>query len=563
TWHDRYYDNILGVPLNRLAGDVQKINKGLTIKYDMNGGEGNITDTIKPYNEETNLTSIIPIKSGENFLGWEFDNTQYSSGMYVDASLNPCYCCDEVTFTAHYADIDAITYIADKATNVPASHENKGVLSNQVPRKTGYDFLGWDEDPNVKNPTYKAGDPISKTGDVTLYAIWEYRGGDTPEVTTYTITYDYNNGSGTTVTQEKAAGEDVVLSIYDPVYDGYTFLGWALGDDPDSVVYHTGDTYSEDADLYLYAVWEEEIDDDDGNEETEWYIVDEGMYGDNFEWSLDSYGVLSITGSGPLPEPYSLGYELAPWESYSSLVIELDIGRGITSFYPHAFEGFSNLESIYLPTSVTSLAYRCFADCTSLTTLTLPAGLNYHYSPGYWTDYGAFQGDTAICDITIIGEGQLHSEGEEYAPWKVGSDAGNEVTVKIGEGVTEIPAAAFQSCSNLVSVNIPSTVTTIGANAFNGCTGLTDVWYGSTMEKWNSISIGSGNTVLSSSGVTIHTISIDDFNGDGVTSDADALYILRYTILPVRYPLSVANADFDGNGIVNAKDAAWLKQRIN
>jgi hypothetical protein len=62
--------------------------------------------------------------------------------------------------------------------------------------------------------------------------------------------------------------------------------------------------------------------------------------------------------------------------------------------------------------------------------------------------------------------------------------------------------------------------------------------------------------------VTIHTISIDDFNGDGVTSDADALYILRYTILPVRYPLSVANADFDGNGIVDAKDAVYLKQRI-
>jgi len=152
---------------------------------------------------------------------------------------------------------------------------------------------------------------------------------------------------------------------------------------------------------------------------------------------------------------------------------------------------------------------------------------------------------------------------QQNTPWKVGSEAGNEVTVTIRKGITTITQSAFQSCSNIVCVNIPSTVTTIEANAFNGCTGLTDVWYGSTMEKWNSISIGSGNTVLASSGVTIHTISINDFNGDGATTEADALYLLRHTILPARYPLSTDAADFDGNGIVNAKDAAWLKQRIN
>ena len=267
TWHDRYYDNILGVPLNRLAGDVQKINKGLTIKYDMNGGEGNITDTIKPYNEETNLTSIIPIKSGENFLGWEFDNTQYSSGMYVDASLNPCYCCDEVTFTAHYADIDAITYIADKATNVPASHENKGVLSNQVPRKTGYDFLGWDEDPNVKNPTYKAGDPISKTGDVTLYAIWNK--------VVFNIIFDADGPDGdggyfptsntTTITKTKPYGEAFVIDVEKPVRPGYIFADqWThlnpktgrvepFDHDPNKTIYDIGDETT--IDKVLYPVW--------------------------------------------------------------------------------------------------------------------------------------------------------------------------------------------------------------------------------------------------------------------------------------------------------------------
>jgi len=276
-------------------------------------------------------------------------------------------------------------------------------------------------------------------------------------------------------------------------------------------------------------------------------------------------GCTTLTGKLP-PTIESMGK--CAFKSCVSLTGEVIINEAITTMSESTFDGCTGITSIYVPTSVTSLAYRCFANCSSLTTVTLPAGLNYVYSNGSsGIIQGAFQNDTAICDVTIIGEGQLMQYLSGYpqqnTPWKVGSEAGNEVTVTIRKGITTITQSAFQSCSNIVCVNIPSTVTTIEANAFNGCTGLTDVWYGSTMEKWNSISIGSGNTVLASSGVTIHTISINDFNGDGATTEADALYLLRHTILPARYPLSTDAADFDGNGIVNAKDAAWLKQRIN
>jgi len=53
-----------------------------------------------------------------------------------------------------------------------------------------------------------------------------------------------------------------------------------------------------------------------------------------------------------------------------------------------------------------------------------------------------------------------------------------------------------------------------------------------------------------------------DLNGDGDTTEADALYLLRYTILPSRYPLAVDNADYDGSGTVDAKDAAYLLTHI-
>ena len=53
-----------------------------------------------------------------------------------------------------------------------------------------------------------------------------------------------------------------------------------------------------------------------------------------------------------------------------------------------------------------------------------------------------------------------------------------------------------------------------------------------------------------------------DVNGDGELTEADALCLLRHTILPDRYPLAVDNADFDGDGSVTAGDAVSLLNSI-
>ncbi len=54
-----------------------------------------------------------------------------------------------------------------------------------------------------------------------------------------------------------------------------------------------------------------------------------------------------------------------------------------------------------------------------------------------------------------------------------------------------------------------------------------------------------------------------DVNGDGEITTDDVLYLLRYTILPGRYPLASGfDADFDGDGFVTAKDAVSLMNSI-
>ena len=53
-----------------------------------------------------------------------------------------------------------------------------------------------------------------------------------------------------------------------------------------------------------------------------------------------------------------------------------------------------------------------------------------------------------------------------------------------------------------------------------------------------------------------------DLNADGLTDEADALYLLRHTLLPQRYPLPAGDADYDADGTVTAKDAVYLYNKI-
>lgn len=48
-----------------------------------------------------------------------------------------------------------------------------------------------------------------------------------------------------------------------------------------------------------------------------------------------------------------------------------------------------------------------------------------------------------------------------------------------------------------------------------------------------------------------------DMNADGKVNDQDAMYLLRYTLIPSRYPISV-DGDVNSDGKVNDQDAMYL-----
>ena len=104
-----------------------------------------------------------------------------------------------------------------------------------------------------------------------------------------------------------------------------------------------------------------------------------------------------------------------------------------------AFAECSGLTSLTLPSSVTSIGDGVFSGCRGLTSLTIPSGVT---SIG---DY-AFSGCSGLTSLTIP------------------------------SGVTSIGDLTFKGCSGLTSLTIPSGVTSIGKWAFYGCSGLTSIY---------------------------------------------------------------------------------------
>lgn len=73
---------------------------------------------------------------------------------------------------------------------------------------------------------------------------------------TYAITYDANGGSGAPSSQTKTYGTNIALRSTVPTKTDHDFVGWSTTSSSTTAQYQPGDTYTANAALKLYAVWQ-------------------------------------------------------------------------------------------------------------------------------------------------------------------------------------------------------------------------------------------------------------------------------------------------------------------
>ena len=140
----------------------------------------------------------------------------------------------------------------------------------------------------------------------------------------------------------------------------------------------------------------------------------------------------------------------------------------VTTIENSAFSGCSNIKKLTLGKNVSEIGMHAFQSNIGLTTLTIPDSVTF-------IDTGAFGGCSKLREISI-GKSVSRMGGAVF------SSSPQLRKVTIAEGTTVIGTDAFSNCYLLDNIKIPNTVTEIGANAFSGCTGLKSVTLGNSVK---------------------------------------------------------------------------------
>jgi uncharacterized repeat protein (TIGR02543 family) len=242
-----------------------------TLRYSANGGSSSNPSGGDGVPHDQVFTVATPAtvlaaddslsRAGYTFLGrWntarDGNGTSYSAGNRYGLAR------DETLYAQWHINTYRLTYDANGGDrdSLPAADsftvEDGATVAGDATSMTraGYTFIGWNTAKDGSLASYRAGDDLSGTADVTLYAQWR--------ANVYTVTYRSNLGTGTepgstTFTVEAAATVSSVVGRF--TRDGYVLKSWwNTESDGSGTSYRAADTISTPGDVTLYAVWQEE-----------------------------------------------------------------------------------------------------------------------------------------------------------------------------------------------------------------------------------------------------------------------------------------------------------------
>lgn len=97
-----------------------------------------------------------------------------------------------------------------------------------------------------------------------------------------------------------------------------------------------------------------------------------GKNGDNVTYTLDSDGLLTISGKGDM-EDYSVYGEMPPWyQNNRGLIKTIIIKSGVTSISSYAFQECESAKTVTIPDTVLKIGEYAFRDCKSIIEVIIP-----------------------------------------------------------------------------------------------------------------------------------------------------------------------------------------------
>ncbi|MDR1778301.1 MAG: InlB B-repeat-containing protein [Clostridiales Family XIII bacterium] len=297
TMYGGYYDDIhiTDIPLASFPGFTGKETVALGFGY-----------KVRPYNNASPAAVTYPqwpltlYPDGEyhngHFTGWntESDGTGIAvpAGTVYPIRYNTEFFAQWENWITYHANAGGDPTVTDIPAGTVDGHDvvaHKGSYQvhdadltdtsplDDIPTRTGYQFLGWSEDPTATVPAIYFGQTFPVVlHDIDLYAVWQ--------INHYTVwfTDGYTDGlsyvsafndadllllsSGSSTYHDMQGGIPhggaAITPATNPTRPGYVFVGWSMS--PADYSFITQD-------MYIYALWEpaggrDDDDDDDGGD---------------------------------------------------------------------------------------------------------------------------------------------------------------------------------------------------------------------------------------------------------------------------------------------------------
>ncbi|MBR5515325.1 MAG: leucine-rich repeat protein [Clostridia bacterium] len=191
-----------------------------------------------------------------------------------------------------------------------------------------------------------------------------------------------------------------------------------------------------------------------------------GICGDDLVWTLDSVGVLTVSGTGDM---YDYDLSDSPFQSNGFNIKSLVIEPGVTSIGDYAFSCCYFIDGVVLPNGVKRIGDNAFDACGNLNSISIPdtvtdIGDNSFYQTALYNNEANWDNGVLYINNHLISGAKI--QGSSY---------------EIKAGTVCIADYAFSHSYGIKKVTIPNSVITIGESAFEWCTSLCEVEIGNNV----------------------------------------------------------------------------------
>lgn len=157
------------------------------------------------------------------------------------------------------------------------------------------------------------------------------------------------------------------------------------------------------------------------------------------------------------------------------------VKEDITTICTLAFAN-TPVQTVQLPSTLTTIRYGAFQNCTALKQITLPESMTF-------IEGGAFQNCSALSSISVP------------------------------QNVTYLGASAFSGCTSLTSATLPQAITRISSGLFENCSSLTTVQASSALTSIGSLAFAETSALSSFTfPQTLTAVGAESFTGSGIVT---------------------------------------------